>query len=231
MRAAGVLFLPAESANRLAAQPQQIKQWIGEGRLGRVISASYSQHAGLPQRWPGDSDSGWFLDPARTPGGGWIDHSIYHLDMLRWLLDDEVASIGGHSTRLKFPELPVDDYGVATVRFRGGALATVEVTWIAPPGGGRTSWTIIGTDGAVSYDSLTGRFAAAGNFPPFSGWVQAAPPSTFNPGVDHFAACIRDQATPIAAVEDAWQNLAACMAFYEAAAAGTSRAPQTIDGR
>ena len=120
VRTAGVLFLPAESANRLAAQSRQIKQWISEGRLGRVISASYSQHAGLPQRWPGDADSGWFLDPARTPGGGWIDHSIYHLDMLRWLLDDEVASIGGHSTRLKFPDLPVEDYGVASVRFLGG---------------------------------------------------------------------------------------------------------------
>lgn len=228
VRAAGVVFMPSESANRLAGQPQQVKQWAAEGRLGRILAATYSQHAGLPQQWRGDPDSGWFVDPRRAPGGGWIDHSIYHIDLLRWLLQDEVRQIGGRAEKLKYPDLPFEDYGIATMEFGGGALANVEVTWIAPPGGGRTSWSIIGSEGAVAFDSLTGRFAAAGDFPPFKGWVQTAPQSTFNPAVEHFAACIRGDAQPIATVEDAWRNLAACLAFYDAARAGALRAPEAL---
>jgi predicted dehydrogenase len=229
VREAGVLFLPAESVLfRLSAQYQQIKEWIGEGRLGRILAATYSQHAGLPQSWPGNSDSGWFIDAERGPGGGWIDHSIYHIDVLRWLLQDEIRSIGGRAGRLKYPDLPFEDYGAATIEFDSGALANVEVTWIAPPGGGRTSWSIIGTEGAVSYDSLTGRFAATGNFPPFNGWVQTAARATSNYGLEHLVACVRGEATPIATVEDAWRNLAACLAFYDAAQSGSAIAPASI---
>ena len=226
VRAAGVLFLPAESANRLAAQPQQIKQWIGEGRLGRVISASYSQHAGLPQRWPGDADSGWFLDPARTPGGGWIDHSIYHIDLLRWLLGDEVAEVSGRAAKLKYPDLPVEDYGDALLLFRGGAVARIEDTWLAPPCGGRSSMSLVGTEGAVAWDGLSGRLSVAGEFPPFEGWVHTAPKGMHEGGLDHLVALARGEAEPVASVEDAWRNLAACLAFYEAAEAGRAVAPQ-----
>jgi predicted dehydrogenase len=229
VRAAGVIFMPAESATRLSGPVQRVKSWIGEGRLGRVLSATYAQHAGLPKSWPDNDASGWFIEPGRAPGGGWIDHSIYNIDTLRWLLDDEIAQIGGRAERLKYPDLAFEDYGHATLQFNGGTLATVEVTWIAPPGGGRSSWTIIGTEGAVSYDSMTGRFSVAGNFPPFQGWVQTAPQQTFTAGLDHFVAAIRGQAAPIATVEDAWRNLAACLAFYRAAEAGSPIAPQEID--
>ena len=228
VRAAGVVFFPAESYGRTSAQSQQIKQWISQGKLGQIISATYALHAGLPQRWKGETDSGWFIDPARAPGGGWIDHSIYEIDRLRWLFDTEVESIGGRSARLKYPDLPVEDYGNATLQLKNGVVATLEVTWIAPPQGGRTTWTITGTEGAVSFDGMTGRFAVVGDFPPFRGWVQTAPVLDPEQGISHLVACIRREAQPIATVEDAWRNLAACLAFYQAAAEGTPRAPEAL---
>lgn len=228
VREAGVIFLPTESVNRLTAQSQQIKRSIAGGQLGQIIAATYNQHAGLPQGWMGESDPGWFTDPQLTCGGGWIDHSIYHIDMLRWLLEDEVGRIGGRAGRLKYPDLPVEDYGSATIQFQRGLSATVEVTWIAPPYGGRTSWTIIGTAGAVSYDSMTGHFSVVGDFPPFKGWLQTTPRAPSDAGLSHLLACIRGEATPIATVEDAWRNLAACLAFYEAAAAGSPVTPPTL---
>lgn len=228
VRRAGVIFIPAESTNRDAAQPQQIKHWIAEGKLGRIITATYNQHAGLPQRWPGEGDSGWFIDPDRAPGGGWIDHAIYHIDMLRWLLDDEVQSVSGRTERLKYPDLAMEDYGTATMQFKSGVIATIEVTWVAPPQGGRTSWTIIGTEGAVSFDSMTGRLGVVGDFPPFTGWVQTVPRSTFNEGLEMLVSAIQGETAPIATVEDAWHNLAVCLAFYDAANAGAARSPSTL---
>ncbi|MDP9313862.1 MAG: Gfo/Idh/MocA family oxidoreductase [Chloroflexota bacterium] len=228
VRRAGVIFLPAESTSRDAAQPQQIKRWIAEGKLGRIITATYSQHAGLPQRWPGESDSGWFIDPERAPGGGWIDHAIYHIDMLRWLLDDAVQSVSGRTEQLKYPELGMEDYGTATIQFKSGVIATIEVTWVAPPQGGRTSWTIIGTEGAVAFDSMAGRFSVVGDFPPFNGWVQTNPRGTFSEGLDALVSAIQGETTPIATAEDAWHNLAVCLAFYDAASAGAARSPAAL---
>ena len=228
VRETGIHFLPAESIQRTAEQYRQLKDWIEEGRFGRILTSSVSQHAGLPQQWPGDSSSGWFIDPRRSPGGGWIDHSIYQIDRLRWLLGQEVEAIGGPAGNLKYPDLPVEDYGSATVRFGGGVIATVEVTWIAPPGGGGTRWNIIGTEGAVVYDGMTARLSVIGKFPPFQGWIHVAPRPAGGNGVDHMIKVIRGEEQLVANVEDAWRNLAACVAFYEAAGAGTERAPADL---
>ena len=228
VREAGVVFLPGESTSRLAEQYRLIKQWISEGRLGRILTSTVIQHASLPQRWPGDSDPGWFADPGHAPGGGWIDHSIYHIDRLRWLLDDEVQQVRGELGRLKYPDLPVEDYGSSTIRFESGVLATMEITWIAPPRGGRIAWDLIGSEGAIAYDSLTGRLSLAGALSPFKGWIHTNPETTHSTGLDHLIACVRGEETPVATVDDAWRNLAACRAFYQAASTGTTVSPDRI---
>jgi len=225
---AGVVFLPAESRGRLAEQNRRLKQWLAEGRLGRVLTASFSLWAGIPQRWPGDSDPGWFADARRAPGGGWIDHSIYHIDLLRWLLGSEAQEVSGRAGNLKYPDLPVEDYGTATVTFEDGTIATLEDTWLAQPGAFRTTMSLVGTAGIVAYDSLSGRLSVAGDFPPFSGWVQTAPLATHTEGLDHFLAAIRKEEDAVATVEDAWRNLAVCRAFYEAAASGSIITPASI---
>ena len=230
----GVHFLPAESRGRLSAQSQTLKRWVGEGRFGRLLTASFSLWSALPQRWPGDRDPGWFADPARCPGGAWIDHSIYSLDHLRWLLGEEVTSIGGTVATLNHPGLPVEDYGVATVTFGGGAVATIEDTWHRPGAAFRTAQTLVGTEGALTQDSVGGWRALAGVFPDLEGWVQIRPEGGQNDGLDHLIALCRGDAEPVATVEDAQANLAACLAFYEAASTGATRspaAPQTTGSR
>jgi len=225
---AGVLFLPAESRGRLADQNRRLRQWIAEGRLGRILTASFSLWAGLPQRWPGDSDSGWFADARRAPGGGWIDHGIYHIDLLRWLLNSEVRRVSGQAGNLKYPDLPVEDYGSAALQFEDGAQATLEDTWLATPGASRATMSLVGTAGTLAYDSLSGRVSIAGDFPPFTGWVQTAPLATHTEGLDHLLAGIRGEESAVATVDDAWRNLAVCRAFYDAAASGGSVTPENF---
>jgi len=50
-------------------------------------------------------------------------------------------------------------------------------------------------------------------------------------GLDHFLACIRGEQRPIATVEDAWRNLAACRAFYDAVTSGHAVAPAGLPGQ
>jgi predicted dehydrogenase len=228
VRGSGVTFLPAESRQRLGPGPQQLRQWLKDGRIGRLTSAAMTAWAGLPRQWSDDPTPGWFADPARTLGGGWVDHSIYQIDLLRWLLGEEIVAISGQTAKHLHPELEVEDYGVATATFAGGAVATTESTWTAPQGGFQSSYTVVGSEGAVRLDGVLGRLLVVGDVAPFSGPVELAPPGRHDQGadLDHWIDVINGEAEPVATVDDAWHNLAACIAFYEAAETSRTVNPQ-----
>jgi predicted dehydrogenase len=217
----GVKFLPAESLHRVRPYNQELRRWVLEGRLGQLLSATGWFWQGLPQRWPGDPDPGWWVDPTRTFGGAWVDHSIYHIDLLRWLFGEEVVQVSGCKANLKHPEFGVEDYGVATIQFRGGGMATLENTWVAPTGGWHHGLELVGSEGAAAFDSRRGILSAVGKFAPWSGWVEVAPRviRLEDDELDQFVAMSRD-VDQLASVEDAWQNLKVCLAFYEASASG-----------
>ncbi|HEY8455849.1 MAG TPA: Gfo/Idh/MocA family oxidoreductase [Actinopolymorphaceae bacterium] len=226
VRKAGVVFIPAECRSRRSALHQRLRQWRDDGRFGEFLTASFALWSPLPQAWPGATDPGWFADPDRAPGGGWIDHSIYHIDLMRWLFDAHVTSITGRIANLKYPDLPLEDYGHATVDFSNGVVATVEDTWTAPTGFFRTSMGIVGTDLAVTYDSATGRLSVTD--PRYGGWTQLPALSTQADDIDDILAAVRGEADPIGTVDDAWENVAACQAFYQACASRTSVTPEQL---
>ncbi|MBI2942545.1 MAG: Gfo/Idh/MocA family oxidoreductase [Chloroflexi bacterium] len=218
VRAAGVRFISNESMYRVAPTHRQIKRWIDEGRIGRPISAVTALRGVAPrQPWPGEQGDTWWLDPTRTPGGGWIDHSIYHVDALRWLFGSEVVRVGGEIANLKEKALALEDFGVANLVFQGGQVATVEVTWHGPAGGSYNTFQIVGTEGQVVWDMTTsGKLAVYGKFD-LPGWVQVNPQRGSGTALDHLIQCL-DTGEPLAADEaDARANLAICLAFYEAA--------------
>ena len=219
---AGVVFIPGESRARASDLGQLLADWVQSGRLGRITSGSFTLSGSLPQSWPGEEDAGWWVDPARTPGGGWVDHSIYQLDRMRWLLGEEVTQVSGRVGNHVHQELAVEDYGHATVTFSGGATFSMEDTWTAPMNGSRTSMSLVGTAGAVSWDSATGFISLTDKSGPFEGWVHSKAPSDNAVGIESMLAAYADPSRAIATVLDGWNNLAACLAFYESSASGGS---------
>jgi predicted dehydrogenase len=87
---------PKGSASGAGGVPSS--SMVSEGRLGEIAFARCSVSAGLPWSWPDDPKPGWFVDPARC--GGWIDHTIYQIDRLRWILGGEVEFVRGNAPRL-----------------------------------------------------------------------------------------------------------------------------------
>ena len=231
VREAGVLFYPGEALQRLRGASRLYKQWVGEGRIGSPISATAIQRgslSGASMDWPGRrNDNTWWRNPKLVPGGGWLDHSIYHVDFFRWLLDDEPVRVSGVAKTLKHPELPkeLEDFGVALVEFGKGLVATIEVTWSSPPGGSLSETHIVGSDGQIVIDStLTGKVSVTGKFdsPTGSGWTTFSPPAPrgAHGPVEHVLECLATGQKPLAGVEDARANLATCLGFYEAARGG-----------
>ena len=114
----------------------------------------------------------------------------------------------------------MEDFGVANVVFEGGQVGIVEVSWTATAGGSYEAFHLVGTEGqAVSDPTTTGKVAVTGRFE-VPGWIQVdAGPQSYSL-LPHLVDAVARDVAPIADVEDARENLAACLAFYEAVRTG-----------
>lgn len=230
VREAGVTFIPAETRLRDSALNQYLHDLVTSGKLGTLVSGNLIVSGGLPTPWPGEEPTGgWWVDPQRAPGGGWIDHSIYQIDLLRWLLGEEVVSVSGHAANLVHKDLGVEDYGHAVIEFEGGATFGVEDTWSGPKGAWRNELSLIGTEGAVSVDTATGKvstFGVSGE----PGWTHEEYPSAARDAIAPLIAAIRGEETVLGTIEDGWINLAVCRAFYDAAESKRAVTPEALPG-
>ncbi|MCA1223223.1 Gfo/Idh/MocA family protein [Streptomyces sp. 8L] len=221
VEAAGVVFVPSESRHT-SPLARRLSGLVESGRLGELRAGTFAMHSGLPARWPGSTAGpGWWADPARTAGGGWIDHAVYQLDRMRALFDSPVAEVQGTVANIAHPGLAVEDYGHAVFTLDSGAVVTVEDTWIAPAGASRTQAHLVGSRGAVFHDTATGTFGFAEEG---GEWTFSKLPTDTFDTLEVLVAAVEDGVPPRSTVHTARATLATCLDFYEAARRGGRRA-------
>lgn len=99
----------------------EAKKAIAAGKAGRILGAATSNHGSMP--------GGWFVLPERSGGGAVMDHTVHVVDLLRWLLEDEVAEVYAEYANRLHPEIPCDDVGQLIMRFRNGACVSLDTSW------------------------------------------------------------------------------------------------------
>lgn len=221
----GLHYFPNDAARRFFPANVQFREWIDAGRIGDVISAHCSFRAGLPSAWPGATGPGWFADPKRAPGGAFIDHAVYHVDVLRWLFGADVASVTGMTANLRHKDIAVEDYGHGVFRFTNGCVGTIEDTWTSNPAKMREAIEIVGTRGSLIMDSATGKMAVTGDFG-LPDWALLPPPRPNNGLIRNVIATLKGDEEPVSTAQVARDNLAACLAFYQSARTGRAVAPE-----
>jgi predicted dehydrogenase len=212
-----VQFVSNESVFRRSEWYRDLSRGVRGGRLGTPLAAHCWFWAEVPQQWPGDPAPGWFADPLRTLGGAWADHGIYGIDLLLGLFGRGPARATGFTGKLRFPGLPVEDHGVATFALASGAIVTVESSWVAAAGSGFDfGLQVLGSHGAVRLAGKPGALSWEGE--PDQALEQ---PGTGRPGqLEHFVSMIRNpEPAGRPDVDDACENVALALAFYEAAEA------------
>jgi predicted dehydrogenase len=112
----------------------QVKEAVDEGAVGELVSGFYSIRfpVGAITDRPGVTEQGWYADPVRGGGGGFLDHGVHFTDFFRWFFGSEPATVTAHIGSLTYKDLGVEDYGIATYTLENGAIVTVESTWHAP---------------------------------------------------------------------------------------------------
>lgn len=212
VEASGVWFVPSESRHR-SPLARRLGELVHSGAIGTLRSGSFAMNSSLPQAWPGAADAGWWIDRARTPGGGWIDHAVYQIDRMRWLFGSPVAAVSGVVANIAHPDLPVEDYGHAVFTLESGAVVTVEDTWVAPARGFRNTAHLIGSRGEIVCDTVSGELSVLQD----GEWsVTPLPDDTFDT-IETMLAALTEGVAPASGVRDARDTLATCLDFYRAA--------------
>lgn len=130
--------------NRQNATLQLLKNAVDSGRFGRIYSVAVNVFWTRPQEYYDSADwrGTWEFD-----GGAFMNQASHYIDLLDWLIGpvDSVMAYTGTLAR----NIQVEDTGVAALRWRNGAMGTLNVTMLTHPKNYEGSITILGEDGTV----------------------------------------------------------------------------------
>lgn len=132
--------------NRFNVAVQELRKALEAGRFGKI------SHGSIHVRW--NRDHGYYDQaPWRgtwaEDGGALMNQCIHGIDLLRWMLGDEIDEIYG-VTRQQFHDyLEAEDVGMAVVKFKNGAIGTIEGTTNVYPKNLEETLYIFGEKGTV----------------------------------------------------------------------------------
>ena len=130
--------------NRRNATLQLLKKAVEQKRFGRIWSVSVNVFWSRPQSY---YDSAKWRGTWEFDGGALMNQASHYIDLLDWLIGpvDSVMAYTGTLER----DIEVEDTGVAALRWRSGAMGTLNVTMLAYPKNFEGSITILGEKGTV----------------------------------------------------------------------------------
>ena len=135
----GVMF-----QDRVKPGIRQLKDWIDNGRIGKVFLADARVKWYRPAEYY--SQSRWRGTVELDGGGALINQAVHTVDLLLWLLGDVGRVQARTATALH--EIEEEDTAVAILEFAGGALGILQATTAAYPGYPRRV-EITGSEGTV----------------------------------------------------------------------------------
>ena len=119
------------SQHRFDATTLAVRRAVEAGRLGRMTRAAGAVRWWRPQAY--FDAVPWRGEMGATGGGALMSQSIHTLDLMLWLMG-EAEGVFAYSATLAHEGIEVEDQLVASMRFRSGALGTLEASIVAYPG-------------------------------------------------------------------------------------------------
>lgn len=175
---------------------QLVKRLLDEGRTGRVLSAR--AHCGyyLPS-WHPDEDYRQSYSSRKELGGGVILDDIHEIDYLGWLLGD-VREVFCFAEKLSRLEIDTEDVAEIFLRYASGAVATVHLDYLQRTY--RRGCEIVGEDGVIVWDYIDQTVQLFGKedheAQTFFESINTDRNAMFLREMEHFARCVRGEATP-----------------------------------
>ena len=132
--------------NRFNIAVQEMRQALEAGRFGKL------SHGSIHVRWNRNKN---YYTPApwrgtwAQDGGALMNQCIHGIDLLRWTFGGEIEEVYGQTRQQFHDYLEAEDVGMAVVKFKNGAIATIEGTTNVYPKNLEETLYIFGEKGTV----------------------------------------------------------------------------------
>lgn len=132
--------------NRFNRSVQKIREAVEMNRFGKMFYGTahirwcrdYEYYSRA--KWRGT----WEQD-----GGALMNQCIHNIDLLRWMIGDDIDEVIGMTDKLKHDYIEAEDLGIALIRFKNGAYGIVEGTTNVYPKNLEETLYLFGEKGTV----------------------------------------------------------------------------------
>ena len=132
--------------NRFNIAIQELRRAVEAGRFGRL------SHGSIHVRW-NRNENYYTQAPWRgtwaQDGGCLMNQCIHGIDLRRWMMGDEVEEVYGVTKQQFHDYLECEDIGMAVVKFKNGAVGTIEGTTNVYPHNLEETLYMFGENGTV----------------------------------------------------------------------------------
>lgn len=132
--------------NRFNNAIQATRKALEEGRFGKL------SHGSIHVRWnrnKGYYDQAPWRGTWAQDGGCMMNQCIHGVDLLRWMMGDQVEEVYAQTAQQFHDYLECEDVGMAVVKFSNGAIGTIEGTTNVYPKNLEETLYLFGQNGTV----------------------------------------------------------------------------------
>jgi len=111
--------------NRFNIAVQAMRDALDNGRFGKI------SHGSINVRWNRNKayyEQAPWRGKWTSDGGSLMNQCIHGIDLLRWMMGDEVDEVYGVTRQRFHSYLECEDIGVAILKFKNGTIGTIEGT-------------------------------------------------------------------------------------------------------
>lgn len=217
---------------RLVAAHEMARAMLQSGEVGKVLSFKTNFGHRGPEYWSiNASNSTWFFKKDRSALGVAGDLGIHKVDLLRFLLDEEIAEVSAFAGALDKKDeqgkpIEVYDNMVCILRTASGAIGTASFSW-SYYGDEDNSTILYGEKGVIKIfanpEADIEVIKSSGERKQYKvGAIQTNENQTNSGVIDAFVDAIRLQGTPVVTGEDGVRALEIIQAAVESAESGKS---------
>lgn len=193
---------------RFAPSVRRAKDVIQAGELGDILAVKCTNHGQMP--------GGWFIEKELSGGGAATDHIVHVMDLMRWMLNDEVKNVYAELDT-RFYDIDVEDCGMVSLELNSGVVATIDPSWSRPktyPTWGNVTMEFVGTNGTLSLDAFK---QSSFYYNDTDHKIEQHPwAEDMDEGlVNDFISCVKTQGQPSISGEDGLRTLEVVKAAYE----------------
>jgi UDP-N-acetyl-2-amino-2-deoxyglucuronate dehydrogenase len=216
--------------NRFNKSIQKIREAVEEERFGRLL------HGTAHIRWNRGEDyykqapwrGTWEQD-----GGALMNQCIHNIDLLRWMMGDEIVEVVGMTDNLKHNFIEAEDLGMALIKFSNGSYGIVEGTTNIYPTNLEETLYVFGAKGTVKAGGKSVNIIEEWQFADMlddpdevKETYQENPPNVYgfghNPLYTDVIDAIQNDREPYVTAEDGRRALELVLAIYKSSAEGKS---------